>query len=120
MEKFPQEKKGIQGFIADAVGVSEETEKLFEEGQLTTLKKVSFPLRFPRLWAARKKTMADYMNEYTTNPSLRSVMSVFCGYFGLPPSKLSGFFYMTRGRRLVAVRGFLCCRGFPGHQQRCH
>jgi len=78
MEKFPQEKKGVQAFMADAVGVSEETEKLFEEGPLTTFKKAMFPLRFPRLWAARKKTLADYLNEYTTNPSLRSVMSVFC------------------------------------------
>ncbi|MBI4965131.1 MAG: NAD(P)/FAD-dependent oxidoreductase [Desulfomonile tiedjei] len=95
LEKFPQEKKGIQGFMADATGVSEETEKLFEEGELTTLKKALFPLRFPRLWAARKKTLADYLNEYTTNPSLKSVMSVLCGYYGLPPSKLSGFLYMT-------------------------
>jgi len=95
IEKFPQEKKGIQAFMADAVGVSEETEKLFEEGELTTLRKALFPLRFPRLWAARKKTLADYLNEYTADPSLRSVMSVFCGYYGLPPSKLSGFYYMV-------------------------
>jgi len=95
MQKFPQEKKGIQGFMADALGVSEETEKLFEEGELTTLKKALFPLRFPRMWAARKKTLADYLNEYTTNPPLRSLMSIFCGYYGLPPSKLSGFYYMV-------------------------
>ncbi|MFZ5867311.1 MAG: phytoene desaturase family protein [Thermodesulfobacteriota bacterium] len=95
IEKFPQEKKAVQAFMADAVGVSEETEKLFEEGALTIFKKALFPIRFPRLWAARKKTLADYLNEYTTNPSLRSVMSVFCGYYGLPPSKLSGFYYMT-------------------------
>ncbi len=101
MEKFPQEKKGIQDFMADAVGVSEETEKLFEEGELTTFGKALFPLRFPRMWAARKKTLADYLNEYTTNPSLRSVMSMFCGYYGLPPSKLSGFYYM------VATGGYL-------------
>lgn len=95
MEKFPQEKKGIRAFMADAVGISEETEKLFEEGELTTLGKAMFPLRFPRMWAARKKTLADYLNEYTTNPSLRSVMSIFSGYYGLPPSKLSGFYYMV-------------------------
>jgi len=95
IEKFPKENKGIQGFMADAVGVSEETEKLFEEGALTMLNKALFPLRFPRMWAARKKTVADYLNEYTTNPSLRSVLSVFCGYHGLPPSRLSGFYYMV-------------------------
>ncbi|MGO9117383.1 MAG: phytoene desaturase family protein [Desulfomonilaceae bacterium] len=111
MEKFPQEKKGVQAFMADAVGVSEETEKLFEEGELTTLRKVSFPLRFPRLWAARKKTLADYMDEYTTNPSLRSVMSVFCGYFGLPPSKLSGFFYMTAAGGLFRYGGSYAAGG---------
>jgi phytoene dehydrogenase-like protein len=95
MEKFPQEKEGIRAFMADAVGVSEETEKLFAEGELSLLGKALFPLRCPRMWAARKKTVADYLNEYTTNPALRSVMSVFCGYHGLPPSKLSGFYYMV-------------------------
>ncbi len=99
--KFPKEKKSIQSFIADAVGVSEEMDKLFEEGELTMLRKALFPLRFPRLWAARKKTLADYLNEYTANPALRSLMSTFCGYYGLPPSKLSGFYYM------VATGGFL-------------
>jgi phytoene dehydrogenase-like protein len=101
MEKFPQEKKGIQAFMADAVGISEETEKLFAKGELSLLGKALFPLRCPRMWAARKKTLADYLNEYTANPSLRSVMSIFCGYYGLPPSKLSGFYYM------VATGGYL-------------
>jgi phytoene dehydrogenase-like protein len=94
IKKFPKEEKGIKGFIGEMVGMSQELEQLTAAGKLTLARKATFPLSYPRLWKARKMTFADYLNEYVTDPQLKSVLSVFCGYYGLPPDELSGFYYM--------------------------
>ncbi|MFH0826203.1 MAG: NAD(P)/FAD-dependent oxidoreductase [Pseudomonadota bacterium] len=93
-EKFPDEKKGIEHFLGEMSGIVEETERLSMGGKLGIVDKAAFPMRFPKLWAARKKSLADYINESTSNPQLIGVMSAFCGYYGLPPRELSGFYYM--------------------------
>jgi phytoene dehydrogenase-like protein len=41
----------------------------------------------------RNKTLADLLNEHVADPELKDVLSFLSGYYGLPPSKLSGFYY---------------------------
>jgi len=94
-KRYPDEQEGIHGFIQDMVLLNMETAKFFKEGRPGLIGKLLFPIRFPLMWAARKKSLADYLNEYVSNPQLKSILAVFCGYHGLPPDKLSGFYYMN-------------------------
>jgi phytoene dehydrogenase-like protein len=95
IEKYPQERKGINGFVTEMLGLNEEVERLFKQGKLNAVDKVTFPLRYPKMWGARHKSLADYVNQYTSNAQLKSTLSVFGGYYGLPPSRLSGFYYLN-------------------------
>jgi prolycopene isomerase len=45
------------------------------------------------MWNVRNKTLADLINDYVKNPDLQNVLGSLWGYYGLPPSKLSGFYY---------------------------
>jgi phytoene dehydrogenase-like protein len=70
-------------------------ERFFREGKLSWYHKAVFPVRFPLMWAARNRSFSDYLDKYVSNPELKSILSVFCGYYGLPPARLSGFYYMN-------------------------
>lgn len=47
------------------------------------------------MWKVRNKTLTDLLNEYVKDPALKDVLAFNWGYYGLPPSKLSGFYYAT-------------------------
>ncbi len=88
---FPAEEKGIRSFVGEMVGLSEEVEKLHEKkGQFI---KALFPVQYRKMWNIRNKTLADFLNEHVKNPELQSVLSSLWGYYGLPPSRLSAFYY---------------------------
>jgi prolycopene isomerase len=55
--------------------------------------KVLFPLQYRKMWAVRNKTLAEFMGEQVKDPELQSVLTSLWGYYGLPPSKLSAFYY---------------------------
>ena len=53
----------------------------------------SFPAKFPFLFKNFNRTWGAMLDERVTNPKLKAVISGLWGYFGLPPSKLSPFYY---------------------------
>jgi prolycopene isomerase len=88
---FPGEEKGIRSYVREMIGLSEEVEKLHEKkGQFI---KALFPVQYRKMWNIRNKTLADFLNEHVKNPDLQSVLSSLWGYYGLPPSRLSAFYY---------------------------
>ena len=88
---FPQEADGIRGFVEEMLGIADEVDILSRnQGKFL---KLLFPLRYRKMWNVRNKTLADLVNEYVKNPELKSVLAGLWGYYGLPPSKLSGFYY---------------------------
>ena len=96
---FPAEKEGIRGFVQEMVGIAEEADRLHKKkGQFF---KPIFPIQYRKMWKARNKTLADLMNDYVKDPALQSILASLWGYYGLPPSKLSGFYYA------VATGGYL-------------
>jgi len=98
-EHFPAEKEGIRGFVQEMVGIAEEADRLHKKkGQFF---KPIFPIQYRKMWKARNKTLADLMNDYVKDPALQSILASLWGYYGLPPSKLSGFYYA------VATGGYL-------------
>ncbi len=88
---FPAEEKGVRSYVGEMVGLSGEVEKLHEKkGQFI---KALFPVQYRKMWNIRNKTLADFLNEHVKNPELQSVLSSLWGYYGLPPSRLSAFYY---------------------------
>jgi prolycopene isomerase len=86
---FPEEKEGIRGIIKEMVGIVDETIRLDEKkGKFT-----NFPVEYPKMWNVRNKTLADLLDAFVKNPALKNALSSQWGYYGLPPSRLSGFYY---------------------------
>ena len=101
---FPVEAKGIRGFFDEILGVIDDAIKPFDRDSWWDL--IRFPMTHKNMWAIRKQTLAQVLDQYTQDPKLRAILSVFWPYYGLPPSKLSGFIYA------VATAGFI---RFGGH-----
>jgi len=88
---FPDEAGGIRSFVAAMVGLSQEVETLHEKkGKFI---KILFPVQYPAMWAIRNKTLADLLDDHVKNPQLQGVLASLWGYYGLPPSRLSAFYY---------------------------
>ncbi len=88
---FPAEAKGIQSFVKEMLAIADEVDTLSRnQGKFL---KLFFPLQYPRMWAVRNKTLADMLNEHIKDPDLQHTLAALWGYFGLPPSKLSAFYY---------------------------
>ena len=88
---FPSEKDGIRGFLQEMIGLAEEVNRFhLKKGKIF---KLLFPIQYRKMWNVRNKTLADLMNDYVKDPDLQNVFASLWSYYGLPPSKLSGFYY---------------------------
>jgi phytoene dehydrogenase-like protein len=67
--------------------------------------RMSFPMTHKRMWAIRNQTFADVLDKHTQDQKLRSILSAFWGYYGLPPSKLSGFYYSVATASYIRFGG---------------
>lgn len=88
---YPSEKTGIQGFVSEMLKIQQEVYELFQKKNHYTA--ILFPLQYPRMWGIRNKTLTDLLAVHVENPQLQDDLSYLCGYYGLPPSRLSGFYY---------------------------
>jgi prolycopene isomerase len=92
-EIFPNEADGIRGFVEEMLGIAGEVDTLSRrKGKFF---KPIFPLQYRKMWQVRNKTLADLVSDHTKDPELQHVLCALWGYYGLPPSKLSGFYYAT-------------------------
>jgi phytoene dehydrogenase-like protein len=101
-ERFPEEAAGIAGFVNEMLAIHDETETYGHKSD--TLKrwtKVFFPMLYPRMWKVRRQTLADLLADHVTEPEVRSALAFLWGYYGLPPEKLSAFYYA------IATAGYL-------------
>jgi prolycopene isomerase len=88
---YPSEKEGIRGFVNEIIGINEEVYTLFQnKNEYVTL---FFPFQYSKMWNVRNKTLKDLLDNYIHNVELKDTLSFLCGYYGLPPSRLSGFYY---------------------------
>jgi len=90
-QTFPGQSEGIKGFLAEILGILDEGMKPFDPDSWWD--RITFPITHKRMWAIRTMTLGDLLDRYVQDPKVRSILSVFWGYYGLPPSKLSGFLY---------------------------
>ncbi len=90
-KQFPSEKEGVRGFVQEMIGIAEEVDRLHQKNG--KFFKLFFPIQYRKMWNVRNKTLADLMNNYVKDPALQNVLASLWGYYGLPPSRLSGFYY---------------------------
>lgn len=99
---FPEEAAGLGSFVEEILGIYEETHAYGGRSKfLKTVLKPIFPLEFRRLWSVRNKTLADLLDAHVKDLKAKEVLSAMWPYYGLPPSRLSAFYYA------VATGGYL-------------
>jgi all-trans-retinol 13,14-reductase len=106
---FPQEAEGIKKLFAEVLGILDEASLPFNAEN--PQERMQFPMTHPKMWNIRTKTLKDFLDGFISDPRLRSIFSSFWGYCGLPPSKLSGFYYaivmasyMSQGGHYIVPR----------------
>jgi len=88
---FPGEKQGIDEIFKDMQGLAEDISKISaDQGQVDMSK---FPTEYPYLFKAFNKTWGDMIDARIKDPKLKTIISSLWGYYGLPPSKLSSYYY---------------------------
>lgn len=88
---FPNEARGIRGFFGEMMAILDEGMKSFDLH--TWWDKILFPITRRKMWSVRKMTLAEQLNKYVQDDKARMLLSIFWPFFGLPPSKLSAFYY---------------------------
>lgn len=92
-EHFPDEGEGVRGFVQHMVDLADEADRFDRlRGELDLR---LFPVQFPKLWEVRDKTLAGLLDEYVADSSLKEALAGLWTYFGLPPSRLSAFYYAS-------------------------
>jgi phytoene dehydrogenase-like protein len=88
---FPEDEKGIRGLVEDMQGLSKDIDKYSRAGGQVDMNK--FQEDFPYLFKCANRTWGEMMNARIENPKLCAIFSTLWGYYGLPPSKLSSYYY---------------------------
>ncbi len=88
---FPEEKQGIEGIFEDMKGLAGDINKYQQAGGQVDMS--TFPKEFPYLFRIFNLTWGAMVNQRIKSPKLKAIISSLWGYYGLPPSKLSGFYY---------------------------
>jgi phytoene dehydrogenase-like protein len=88
---FPEEKAGIAGLFEDMRGLVDDIGRL--QGAKGRVDMARFPVDFPHLARLHQSTWGQMMDAHVKDTRLKAVLSSQWGYYGLPPSKLSCFYY---------------------------
>ena len=98
-EQFPNEADGIRSFVYEMIGITDEVDLLHRNGG--EFFKLFFPLQYRKMWHVKNQTLADMLSEHVQNQKLKDALAGLWGYYGLPSSQLSAFYYS------VATGGYL-------------
>jgi len=90
-KNFPGEEAAIDGIFADMKGLADDVGRL--SGASGQPDMSSFPTTFPHLFKNFNRTWGAMLDDRVKDQKLKAVISGLWGYFGLPPSKLSPFYY---------------------------
>ncbi len=90
-QRFPAEQASIAKFMAFWRQFMQELATLESKGLADT---TQFPKVYPAVWFVAGKTLAQVLNAYLSNQKLKNLIGMTWGYYGLPPSKLSAFYYL--------------------------
>ncbi len=88
---FADESSGIVGLFEDMQGLSDDINRFLRAGGQVDMTR--FPADFPYLFQNFNKTWGNMVDARIKNPKLKAMVSSLWGYYGLPPSRLSSFYY---------------------------
>ncbi|MBT8387029.1 MAG: NAD(P)/FAD-dependent oxidoreductase [Ignavibacteria bacterium] len=91
IELFPEEKIGIVGIFKDMEGITTDISKFSSAGGEINMN--TFPAEFPFLFKSFNRSWGDLVDARLKNPKLKAIVSSLWVYFGLPPSRLSPYYY---------------------------
>jgi len=91
IKHFPDEKVGIEGLFDDMKGLMNDVVRLSRARGRVDMN--SFAVDFPFIFKSYDKTWGTMVDARVKNPKLKAIVSGQWGYYGLPPSKLSSFYY---------------------------
>ena len=91
IELFPEEKIGIVGIFEDMEGITTDISKFSSAGGEINMN--TFPAEFPFLFKSFNRSWGDLVDARLKNPKLKAIVSSLWVYFGLPPSRLSPYYY---------------------------
>ncbi len=91
IELFPEEKTGIEGIFEDMEGITKDIGKYSAAGGKVNMS--TFAQDFPYLIKGYNRTWGNLVDARITNPKLKAIVSSLWVYYGLPPSKLSPYYY---------------------------
>jgi all-trans-retinol 13,14-reductase len=101
---FPDEKDGIAGLFQDMTGLAQDIQRLSAARGNVDMSR--FAQDFPVLATAYNKTWGDMVNARLKNPKLKAIISGQWGYYGLPPSRLSCYYYALPFLGYLSQGGF--------------
>ncbi len=88
---FPDERTGIAALFDDMSGLSKDIHRIGAAKGNVDMSR--FAKDFPYLAGLHNKTWGGMLEARVKNPKLKAILSSQWGYYGLPPSKLSCFYY---------------------------
>ncbi len=91
VSKFPEEKEGIEGLFADMKGLVADIGRIQNAQGKTDMAR--FAQDYPFLAKTFGKPWGAMMDARIKSPKLKCIVSALSGYFGLPPSRISPFYF---------------------------
>jgi phytoene dehydrogenase-like protein len=91
VEFFPEEKEGVAGIFNDMEGITTDIGKFSRAAGQINMN--TFPTEFPFLFKTFNRSWGDIVDSRLKNPKLKAIVSSLWVYYGLPPSKLSPYYY---------------------------
>jgi phytoene dehydrogenase-like protein len=113
VDAFPHEEDGLRRFLDIIWGLEREVVSLEEQllrGSLSIPKVAALPAKIPNVIKYLPATWGDVLRTFVRDPKARAVLSQYWGYFGLPPSRCS-FFYFALGLAGYVKKGASFPRG---------
>jgi all-trans-retinol 13,14-reductase len=101
---FPGEKEGIAALLQDMTGLADDIGRYSQAGGRNSL--ATFAKDYPFLAKSMGKTWGQTVDARLRDPKLKAIVSALWGYYGLPPSKLSNYYYA------LPTAGYLQAGGF--------
>jgi prolycopene isomerase len=101
---FPDEKDGITGLIDDMSGMMNDVGRLTQARGRVDMNR--FAVDFPFIFKFYSKPWGAMVDARLKNPKLKGIVSGQWGYYGLPPSKLSSFYYVLPNIGYLSGGGF--------------
>jgi all-trans-retinol 13,14-reductase len=88
---FPEEKAGIEALLGDMKGLADEVAKV--SAAAGKIDMTRFAQDYPVLVRTMGKPWGAMVDARLKDPKLKAIVSALWGYYGLPPSRLSPFYY---------------------------